>query len=583
MTEVNPADRYIVERTVVDRESVLRQVAVDRLLGREVLVTRLRGRAGRRTLIQQSFRSGAEAAAKLNHPHIVAMFDLEQENGMPYCVQEYANAESLREIIDHEGPFHPDDVAALVGQITDALDYAAQRSVPHGGIRPETIIVDYDGTVLISDFGIGPVLDGLDDPSPDLIAYRAPEILAGLDPSPAADIYALGVIAYEMLTGELPFDGNDVAEMTAAIRAGYPDAPSQVNSDVPPALNAPVLTAMSFNPSARFGFAGDFGDALTNWREAAVDPRTHPSATLQMPGFVEPAPSTENVPDVLIPVEDEAEHVEGRSGGRLVSVLAWTGAAIALLVIAWISYGLLTNDNDPGINRLDAPLDDETATVVSGALASPTAASVVGMTVDEAENAVDTSIRISATETSNSVPEGHIIRQSPNPGNLLRTNEIVVVVSSGAGPIQLNTLEVANRPFDEVGAELTAMGLNVIPVDEGSTDIAEGNVIRIDEQTAEVGDDVHLVVSKGDVVQIPSDIQSLPIDEAVTRLEDLGLTVNEPIGVSRSRIEAAFDPDEFDIVDGDMVGIQEADASFGSWVPADTEVTPVFYDADLDE
>src|SRR4051794_5546098 len=117
MTDVNPADRYIVERTVEDRESVLRQVAVDRLLGREVLVTHLRGRAGRRTAVQQAFRSGAEKAARLNHQHIVAMYDLEQENGMPYCIQEHASAETLREIIDHEGPFHPDDVAALVSQV----------------------------------------------------------------------------------------------------------------------------------------------------------------------------------------------------------------------------------------------------------------------------------------------------------------------------------------------------------------------------------------------------------------------------------------------------------------------------------
>ncbi len=583
MTEINPVDRYIVERTTDDRESVLRQVAVDRLLGREVLVTRLRGRAGRRTLIQQSFRTGVERSAKLNHPHIVAMFDLEQENGMPLCIQEHSNAESLREIIDHEGPFHPDDVAALISQVADALDYASQRSVPHGGLRPDVIVVDYDGTVLINDFGIAPILDGLEDASAAMIAYRAPEQLAGAEPAPSADIYALGVIAYEMLTGALPFDGATGQEMTDAIRAGYPDAPSQINNEVPPALNAIVLRALSLGPLNRYAYAGDFADALTDWREAAIDPRTHPAATLQMLGFVAPVEPTEVVPDVFIPIEDDGDYQERTRGGMLGSILAWFGAALAIVAIGWIAWGYLRNDDSGRVNRVDTPLLEATQTPVVVADASPTAVSVVGMTVEQAQGSTDVPVRVAATETSSTVPAGAIIRQSPNPGSVLRTNELVVVVSSGQGPIDLASIDVAGRPFADVAAELTGMGLNVTQVDSGSATVAEGNVIALQETTATVGDDVHVVVSRGDVVQIPTDIQSMPIDDAVAQLEALGLTVNDPIGVSRSRIEAAFDPDEFEIVDGDLVGIQQSDASFGSWVPAGSEVTPVFYDADLDQ
>jgi hypothetical protein len=124
----------------------------------------------------------------------------------------------------------------------------------------------------------------------------------------------------------------------------------------------------------------------------------------------------------------------------------------------------------------------------------------------------------------------------------------------------------------------------VTQIQEGSETVAEGAVIRIDEQSAMPGETVHVMVSMGNKVQIPADLQSQPIDDAVDRLEEAGLTVGEPIGVSRDRIESFdVDLDEFQIVDGDLVGIQEDGAGFGLWVERGSLVTPVYYDAALDQ
>ena len=155
-------------------------------------------------------------------------------------------------------------------------------------------------------------------------------------------------------------------------------------------------------------------------------------------------------------------------------------------------------------------------------------------------------------------------------------------MAPAAQPIQLAEIQVEGTPFDQVAQQLVVQGLNVSETNEGSQTIPEGQVIRINEQTANPGDTVHVVVSKGDKVQIPTDLQSQPVDEVVTRLKDLGLNVGEPIAVSKVRIESfGVNLDQLQIVDGDVVGIQEEGAGFGAWVARGSTVTPVYYDASL--
>jgi eukaryotic-like serine/threonine-protein kinase len=576
-------DRYLTQRIVVERDYVTRAIAIDRILSREVMITQLNGRVGRRAAVQDRFRTAARDAVRLSHANVIALYDIGSSNGFPYSVQEHTHSEPLSHIIDHEGPFHPDDVAVLVEQVAAALDYAHVRNIPHLALSPDVITVDYDGQVLVSDFGIGRVLSQLAPTDVAKLRYQAPEQVGEEQGDSRSDIFALGVIAYEMLTGIPPFDVTSTDTIRAALAECTPRRLSEVNPDVPQQVSDIVLNALSKNPAQRYRTAGHLGEALTAWRDQGrgrqydfFDASTAPfETTASMPLHSHPARAQEAA----------MTGDENAPTRRATAIAAWLAIGVGLFALIWIAVTLIDDRGDPDPGVADAsPALSITSTATAASV--PTAVSLVGMTLDDASEATDMDVRVAATETSDSVPAGQIIRQSPNPGSPVRSGELIVVLSDGpaAQPIQLSDVPIAEVPFDQLAQQLTALGLNVTQVQEGSETVAEGAVIRIDEQSAMPGETVHVMVSMGNKVQIPPDLQSQPIDEAVDRLEEAGLTIGEPIGVSRERIESfEVDLDEFRIEDGDVVGIQQDGAGFGLWVERGSLVTPVYYDAALDQ
>jgi serine/threonine-protein kinase len=576
-------ERYLTERVIDDRDFVTRTVAVDRLLGREVLITHLAGRVGRRAAVQERFRLAAREAVSLSHANIIALYDIGSANGFPYSVQEHTHSETLRQIIDHEGPFHPDDVAVLVEQVAAALDYAQLRSVPHLALSPSVITVDYDGEVLVSDFGIGRVLSEIAPTDVDNLRYRAPEQIAGAEGDGRSDLYALGVIAYEMLTGHRPFDDSSVENLRESILASNPRSPASVNPSIPPAISRIVLRAIDRDPDRRYQTAGHFADALSDGPNSYPQPSyfgdtsEYSFTDATTPMAIAPEAGLQS----LTNIESDGHH----GWPRGTSFVAWSAVAAALIVLAWIGIRLLNDRDAPeSANTNQAIALSPTAVPTNTTAPVPTAISLVGMSVDEARTQTALQIRVDKTEPSDTVPTGQIIEQSPSAGQPVQTGELVVVVSAGPNdqPIQLADMSVQGVTFDQVAGQLMNQGLNVSQMQEGSQTVPEGQVIRIDEKSAHPGDTVHVVVSMGDQVQIPPDLQSEPIDEAVQRLKEMGLDVGEPIAVSRSRIQSfGVDLSQFQIVDGDVVGIQEESAGFGAWVARGSTVTPVYYDASL--
>jgi serine/threonine-protein kinase len=576
-------ERYLTERVIEDRDFVTRTVAVDRLLGREVLITHLAGRVGRRAAVQERFRLAAREAVSLSHANVIALYDIGSANGFPYSVQEHTHSETLRQIIDHEGPFHQDDVAVLVDQVAEALDYAHLRGVPHLALSPAVVTVDYDGEVLVSDFGIGRVLSEIAPTDLDTLRYRAPEQIAGAEGDGRSDVYALGVIAYEMLTGRRPFDDSSVENLRESILAGNPRSPASINPSIPPAISRIVLRAIDRDPDHRYETAGHFADAVSD-RQSSYPPPMFFGDTSEF-GFTD-ATAPMAIPSDAGSLSSTPVESEGHTGWpRGTSFVAWSAVAAALIVLTWIGIRLLNDRGTPeSANTNQAIALSPTAVPTNTAAPVPTAISLVGMSVEEARAQTALQIRVDKTEPSDTVPTGQIIEQSPSAGQPVQTGELIVVVSSGPNdqPIQLADMSVQGATFDEVAGQLMNQGLNVSQTQEGSQTVPEGQVIRIDEESAHPGDTVHVVVSMGDQVQIPADLQSEPVDEAVQRLRDMGLNVGEPIAVSESRIVSfGVDLGKFQIVDGDVVGIQEESAGFGAWVARGSTVTPVYYDASL--
>lgn len=583
MSEELFRERYVTQRIVVEHDYVIRSVAVDKILGREVLITQLNGRVGRRAAVQEHFRAAAREVVRLSHANVVALYDIGVINGFPYAVQEYSHSEPLSDIIAHEGPFHAEDVEVLVEQVASALDYAHLRGVAHFALRPDAITVDYDGQLLVTDFGIGRVLDEIAPGNVATLKYRAPEQIAGRPGDHRSDVFSLGVIAYEMLTGRSPFDISSTDTVRESIMTCSPVPVSAANPTTPRYISDAVNRAMSADPNDRFQTAGHFAESF----------RGHISVHQTADHFPSQAEQRTNETDAE-PPKTASGSVSTVKAGRLrnywprgTAAAAWIAVALAVLALVWVSANLL-NDRDSGsgagTNNVAGASPTAPVQTITNTQRHPTAIALIGLTLVEANAQTDLAVRVAATEISSTFAAGQIIRQIPKAGNPVRTGEVSVIVSSGAGdePIQLSSVSTADMTFDQVARQLTGLGLNVSQVQEGSGDVPEGRIIRIEEGSAMPGETVHVVISMGDRVQIPTDIQFQPITQAVQRLEDLGIVVGQPIAVSRQRI-VSFEVDlgALEIIDGDVVGIQESNASFGQWVERGATVTPVYFDASL--
>jgi serine/threonine protein kinase len=210
------------------------------------------------------FQVEAVAVAKLRHQNILSVFAYGEENGTPYIVSEFVDGGTLAEKLN--GAMKVDDVVALLTPIASALDYAHTQGVLHRDVKPSNIMLLGDGTPVLTDFGLAKLLESdtitLTGTVLGTPEYMAPELCSGGAAGPRADIYSLGVVAYEMLTARVPFKGNTPgATIVAQISEPLPPA-HEVNPDLPPAVAAVLDKALSKDPNDRYESAQEFVIAL---------------------------------------------------------------------------------------------------------------------------------------------------------------------------------------------------------------------------------------------------------------------------------------------------------------------------------
>jgi serine/threonine protein kinase len=262
--------RYRLERKIGEGATAEVFLGFDIVLNRRVAIKTLRREYAANRAFRLRFEREAQTAARFTHPNIIGIFDVGEDHNLPFIVMEYVEGQTLREIIDAEGPFHPDDVAVLVEQVAAGLDYAHQHGLVHRDIKPQNILVDRHGLAKVVDFGIAKGLtdSSLTETGTSLgtVHYISPEQASGLMATPESDIYSLGVIAYEMLTGQLPFDADSAVGIAMRHLNDPPPDPSEINPDVPPEASDLVLQALEKNPTRRFPTAGAFARAMGDWR-----------------------------------------------------------------------------------------------------------------------------------------------------------------------------------------------------------------------------------------------------------------------------------------------------------------------------
>lgn len=248
--------------------------AEDLLLGRRVAVKLPQPVLASDPAFRARFVNEARAAAALAHPNVVAVYDVGEEAGTPFLVMEFVEGESLRERLQREGRLPPAEIVRIAAAVADALAAAHERGLVHRDVKPANILLTPDGRVRLADFGIALAL-GADSATRTgtllgSIHYLAPELIRGEVATPAADIYALGVVLYEMATGRVPYTGDNPLAIAVQHVETEPSPPSRLAPWLSPALEAIILRAMDKRPAARFSAAAELAAALRALPEAAA-------------------------------------------------------------------------------------------------------------------------------------------------------------------------------------------------------------------------------------------------------------------------------------------------------------------------
>lgn len=241
--------------------------AYDRMLERPVAVKILRQDFSGDESFRERFRQEARAAANLSHPNIVTVHDFGFDAGRPFIVMEYIPGTDLKSMIKQRGRFALDDAINLMVQACEGIGYAHRAGLIHCDVKPHNMLVTPDERLKVTDFGIARALASiLPGEQSDIVwgspQYFSPEQAAGQGPSPASDVYSLGVILYEMLTGQLPFTATDPEELARLHREAQPISPRRYNPGISPELEQVILKVLAKEPSQRYRSADQLGRVL---------------------------------------------------------------------------------------------------------------------------------------------------------------------------------------------------------------------------------------------------------------------------------------------------------------------------------
>jgi eukaryotic-like serine/threonine-protein kinase len=273
------AGRYRLERRLGVGGMSTVQLAMDTKLERYVAVKLLAEHLAEDPSFVSRFRREALAAARLVHPNVVQVFDfgLDEETGRNYIVMERVDGQSCAEILRDQGALPPAEAVSILVQACRGLDYAHRNGVVHRDVKPGNLLRSHEGVVKLADFGIAKAAEDSEITKAGSVlgtaAYLSPEQARGEKAGPPADLYALGVVSYQLLTGRLPYEAASLTDLARLQEASPPRSPSEVNADVPPALGEAVMRALHPLPEGRYEGALEMADALSEGLQGiAPDP-----------------------------------------------------------------------------------------------------------------------------------------------------------------------------------------------------------------------------------------------------------------------------------------------------------------------
>jgi eukaryotic-like serine/threonine-protein kinase len=595
------AGRYRIARKLGGGGMADVYLAEDQELGRRVAVKMLHSRYVNDDQFVERFRREATHAAGLSHPNIVSIFDRGEFDGSYFIVMEYVEGRTLKELIRSRGLCPVPVAIAYTRQILAALRYAHRNGVIHRDIKPHNVIVDSEGVVKVTDFGIARAGASQMTEEGAIIGtaqYLSPEQARGAPVDQTSDLYSTGIVLFELLTGEVPFTGDSPVEIAMKHLSETPPAPSDLRPDVPTDLDLVVVRALAKEPADRYQSAAAMdADLETVARGGRVAAETAEAATLVLSGerAIDATAATQVVRRPLQPYEPP---------DRSKSLWPWLlgiGALLALLIAAWFLYepikdqfqgadtvavpyvvgiqaalavediedeGLVpqvrrvsNSDVEEGVVFAQDPQEgtrvdpgDVVRIDVSSGKPEVTIPSVIGQTSEDAvAELTRAGLVAQVVEVNSDREEGTVTGQAPGAGLVVvEGTQVRINVSKGPRPVTIPS--VVGLPYDQASAELQGAGFVVSRIDENS-DQAEGTVTR---QTPSGGSEgsrgstVTVYVSRGPTTSAVPDVTTQDVSIAQTTLENAGFR-------SRVVLEDVFDPAQDGIVTAqDPIGGSQA-------------------------
>ena len=490
--------------------------AKDTILNRVVAIKVLRDKLSQDAMALVRFQREASAASRLSHPNVVDIYDVGEYEGMHYIVMEFIRGRTLKELIAQRGALDVDEAIGIMKQLVSAINHAHENNIIHRDIKPQNVLVKDDGTIKITDFGIavanGSVQLTFNNTVMGSAHYLAPETTQGKEPNEQVDIYSLGIVFYELLTGKVPFTGKTPTEIAIKhLRKPMPFV-RDFNPNIPQSVENIILKATAKNLSQRYVSCKEMLYDLIH----CLDPEYSDMKRIK----VDQNPSKELVKydNGHLDFEEDKLERNDKKKRNWIPVLMTT-AAIVIGIVVLVLIASIT-----GIIK------------ISGFLGYQTMPNVIGQTQEEAidtlQDAHFNTSKVSYVYKANDkYEEGTIIKSSYKDGDvILNDSKIVLTVSKGSTYL---VPDFTDGTFVDAEYELKKNCPNVKIVVEykGKKDLDPGIVLkqkgltpgtRIDPDGKET---ITLVVSSYPSIVIPSDLLGKDVLDAKDELNNLGIAV----------------------------------------------------------
>lgn len=609
-------DRYKILEVIGGGGMANVYLARDMILDRDVAVKVLRLDFANDEEFIRRFRREAQSATSLDHPNIVSIYDIGEEDDIYYIVMEHVSGKTLKQYIQQYAPIEQYNTVEIMKQLTSAIAHAHENGIIHRDIKPQNILIDDYGTIKVTDFGIAMALSSTTITQTNSLLgsvhYLSPEQARGSLATKKSDVYAIGIVLFEMLTGRLPFSGESAVSIALKHLQSETPSPKRWNPSIPQSLENAVLKSMAKDPMHRYESVDEMSEDLTTILEPQrlnepkfFIPDEDEGATKAIPVIkgnlsqhlqndhetkirkvetVEPPSSESNeppadkkkktkkkkkkkwvitlfvllflfvggivaafllLPSLLLPKDIEVPDVTNYEHEEAVDELTSKGFIIketieeqnediedGHVIRTWPKAGSVRKENSEVTIYLSAgkeriKVEDFTNEKIADAISKMKSQNYQDPEIDE--------------EFSEDVPEGIVIRQSPEPGEAVIPEDTVIklVVSKGTSPIVLDNYQGSSLEFAK--RHLDALGIGHEIEEEYNAEVSAGNIIKQNpapSSQVKKGDKIQLIVSRGPqpedkTITIPLEITYKPSEEGEEQIvelyvEDLNTSMDDP-------------------------------------------------------